>query len=103
MKHQFCALDMIIDAAILFCLQEREFALAAGKVAECQSTIASISRQLKSLADFDLMLESGETELDDEENLNIPNGLRPSSAFSPLPEFEKCLSPSRNYMHIRSH
>lgn len=34
-------------------LQEKELAHAAGKLADCQKTIASLSRQLKSLADFD--------------------------------------------------
>ncbi len=34
-------------------LQEKELARAAGKLADCQKTIASLNRQLKSLADFD--------------------------------------------------
>lgn len=33
--------------------KEKELAHAAGKLADCQKTIASLSRQLKSLADFD--------------------------------------------------
>lgn len=53
--------------------QEAEFAVAAGKLAECQNTIASLSRQLKSLADFDHMLEFEEPELDDKENVSIAN------------------------------
>ncbi|KAF3777748.1 Filament-like plant protein [Nymphaea thermarum] len=39
--------------------QEKELAVAAGKLAECQKTIASLGRQLKALANFDqLMLET---------------------------------------------
>ncbi|XP_031473376.1 filament-like plant protein isoform X2 [Nymphaea colorata] len=39
--------------------QEKELAVAAGKLAECQNTIASLGRQLKALANFDqLMLET---------------------------------------------
>jgi hypothetical protein len=36
-----------------FSLQETELAKAAEKLADCQKTIASLSSQLKSLADFD--------------------------------------------------
>lgn len=54
--------------------QEREFAAAAAKLAECQNTIASMSRHLKSLADFDLMLEYEEPEPDNKENFSITSG-----------------------------
>ena len=42
-------------------LQEKELAKAAGKLADCQKTIASLSSQLKSLADFDEFLPGTET------------------------------------------
>uniref|UniRef100_A0ACD5Y539 Uncharacterized protein n=1 Tax=Avena sativa TaxID=4498 RepID=A0ACD5Y539_AVESA len=51
--------------------QEKELANAAGKLAECQKTIASLGRQLKSLTDLDnvvlepeLLLESRDLPLD---------------------------------------
>ena len=44
-----------------FFLQETELAKAAGKLADCQKTIASLSTQLKSLADFDELLPETET------------------------------------------
>jgi hypothetical protein len=34
-------------------LQEKELTKAAGKLADCQKTIASLGSKLKSLADFD--------------------------------------------------
>ncbi|KAJ6817228.1 filament-like plant protein 3 [Iris pallida] len=44
--------------------QEKELALAAGKLAECQKTIASLGRQLKSLATIDdFMLDTEELEV----------------------------------------
>ena len=47
----------------MFCSQEKEIALAAGKLVECQETIASLNRQLKTLAKFDeLMLETEKPE-----------------------------------------
>ncbi|ONK70990.1 uncharacterized protein A4U43_C04F3590 [Asparagus officinalis] len=89
--------------------QERETAVAAGKLADCQNTIASLSQQLKFLRDFDLMLETEEPNLGDKEDLIIPSlpndeerGLIQSSAYLPVPEHEKCLSPSRSYIHIQS-
>jgi hypothetical protein len=42
-------------------LQETELTKAAGKLADCQKTIASLSSQLKSLADFDEFLPETET------------------------------------------
>jgi hypothetical protein len=42
-------------------LQEKELAKAAGKLADCQKTIASLSSQLKSLADLDEFLPGTET------------------------------------------
>ncbi|KAG2637170.1 filament-like plant protein 3 [Panicum virgatum] len=41
--------------------KEKELAKAAGKLADCQKTIASLSSQLKSLADFDEFLPGTET------------------------------------------
>lgn len=41
--------------------KETELAKAAGKLADCQKTIASLSSQLKSLADFDEFLPETET------------------------------------------
>lgn len=41
--------------------KETELAKAAGKLADCQKTIASLSSQLKSLADFDELLPETET------------------------------------------
>ncbi|XP_021308720.1 filament-like plant protein 3 isoform X2 [Sorghum bicolor] len=41
--------------------KETELAKAAGKLADCQKTIASLSTQLKSLADFDELLPETET------------------------------------------
>lgn len=37
-------------------MQDRELAVATSKFAECQGTIASISRQLKSLQAFEVFL-----------------------------------------------
>lgn len=42
-------------------MQEKELARAAGKLEDCQKTIASLSSQLKSLADFDEFLPGTET------------------------------------------
>jgi hypothetical protein len=42
-------------------LQDKELAKAAGKLADCQKTIASLSSQLKSLADFDEFLPGTES------------------------------------------
>ncbi|KAJ3677887.1 hypothetical protein LUZ60_001690 [Juncus effusus] len=56
--------------------QEQERAKAAGKLAECQQTIDSISQQLKSLANLDdLGLEIENNEINKEMNLN---SLQPS-------------------------
>jgi len=53
--HMICSLLM---------LQEKELAMAAEKLAECQKTIASLGRQLKSLTTLDdFMLESEKSEL----------------------------------------
>lgn len=41
--------------------KEKELAKAAGKLADCQKTIASLSSQLKSLADFDELLPGTES------------------------------------------
>ncbi|ONK57262.1 uncharacterized protein A4U43_C10F18270 [Asparagus officinalis] len=52
---------------------EKEIVVASGKLADCQKTIASLSQQLKSLKDFDLMLEIEGPDLDDKENFGITN------------------------------
>ncbi|URD81382.1 hypothetical protein MUK42_05098 [Musa troglodytarum] len=47
------------SSRVLKARQEKNIALAAGKFAECQKTIASLNQRLKSLANFDdLMLET---------------------------------------------
>jgi hypothetical protein len=88
--------------------QEKEIASAAGKLAECQKTIANLGLQLKSLTDLDGVatqpekLESKDTLLDFREggaepladelySLDLPrsNGSR----ISPVPAVE---SPSRS-------
>ncbi|THU57059.1 hypothetical protein C4D60_Mb11t23770 [Musa balbisiana] len=47
------------SSRVLKARQEKNVALAAGKFAECQKTIASLNQRLKSLANFDdLMLET---------------------------------------------
>jgi hypothetical protein len=43
-------------------LQEEELAKAAGKLADCQKTIASLTSKLKSLADFDEYISGTEDE-----------------------------------------
>jgi hypothetical protein len=50
-----------VQCFCFFFLQETELAKAAGKLADCQKTIASLSSQLKSLADFDEFLPETET------------------------------------------
>ncbi|KAJ6825717.1 filament-like plant protein 1 [Iris pallida] len=81
--------------------QEKELALAAGKLAECQKTIASLGRQLKALATIDdFMLETGKVhqlnfylpdlrEADPSEedmgSCNLPNGKAKDSPPSSVP------------------
>ncbi|RZC94497.1 hypothetical protein C5167_026227 [Papaver somniferum] len=51
--------------------QDKELAVAAGKLAECQKTIASLGQQLKSLATLeDFMMDSDEKPLD----INVEGG-----------------------------
>ncbi|KAI3951575.1 hypothetical protein MKX01_018691 [Papaver californicum] len=51
--------------------QDKELAVAAGKLAECQKTIASLGQQLKSLATLeDFMMDSDEKPLD----INVTGG-----------------------------
>ncbi|CAL9131593.1 unnamed protein product [Musa textilis] len=59
--------------------QEKELAVAAGKLEECRKTIASLNRQLKSLADLDgFMLEAEKLEQDGDDS--SPSSL-PSVCF----------------------
>lgn len=92
----------------LFYSQERGISEAAGKLADCQNTIASISRQLKLLTDFDLVLDAEEPQLADREifsNSPLPNGqdrgLQQSSVPSQLLDNGKCLLPIRSCIHIQ--
>ncbi|TKW34901.1 hypothetical protein SEVIR_2G336900v4 [Setaria viridis] len=62
--------------------KEKELAKAAGKLADCQKTIASLSSQLKSLADFDEFLpgmESGGATSADSWDGGDPKLLQPAS------------------------
>uniref|UniRef100_A0A0A9FPF9 Filament-like plant protein n=1 Tax=Arundo donax TaxID=35708 RepID=A0A0A9FPF9_ARUDO len=87
--------------------QEKEISTAAGKLAECQKTIANLGRQLKSLTDLDGVasepekLESKDTHLDfrngDDELLSadLADGLyeldlpkRNGSCVSPIPSHQ---------------
>ncbi|AQK58552.1 Putative DUF869 domain containing family protein [Zea mays] len=77
--------------------QEKELVSAAGKLAECQKTIANLGRQLKSLTDLDGVvadpekLESRDTHLDFRDGGDVADGLyelglpkRNGSCLSPL-------------------
>lgn len=58
------------DSNVLSVLQEKELALAAGKLEECQKTIASLNQQLKSLTTLDdLMFEA----VQPEHNIGLAN------------------------------
>uniref|UniRef100_A0A0E0MK56 Uncharacterized protein n=1 Tax=Oryza punctata TaxID=4537 RepID=A0A0E0MK56_ORYPU len=59
--------------------QEKELANAAGKLAECQKTIASLGRQLKSLTDIDNMIVEPER-LEPREIREMPLDFRNSDA-----------------------
>ncbi|XP_006663860.1 filament-like plant protein 3 [Oryza brachyantha] len=59
--------------------QEKELASAAGKLAECQKTIASLGRQLKSLTDIDNMIVEPER-LEPREIREMPLDFRNSDA-----------------------
>lgn len=51
---------------ILLLVQEKELAMAAGKLAECQKTITSLGQQLKALATLeDFLLDSDMPELNE--------------------------------------
>ncbi|XP_026658650.2 filament-like plant protein 3 [Phoenix dactylifera] len=65
--------------------QEKERTLAAGKLAECQKTIASLNRQLKSLASLDdFLLEAEKQDLNgDSQNLRGQNLRTVYSSSSP--------------------
>uniref|UniRef100_A0A0E0LL24 Filament-like plant protein n=1 Tax=Oryza punctata TaxID=4537 RepID=A0A0E0LL24_ORYPU len=56
--------------------KEKELARAAGKLADCQKTIASLNRQLKSLADFDEFVPGFENDSMIAESWE-ENGLKP--------------------------
>uniref|UniRef100_A0A0E0MCW8 Amidase domain-containing protein n=1 Tax=Oryza punctata TaxID=4537 RepID=A0A0E0MCW8_ORYPU len=94
--------------------QDKELSSAAGKLAECQKTIANLGRQLKSLTDLDGVtaepekLDSGDTLLDFRDNdvevppadfadglydLDLPksNG----SCLSPIPHVQPSSTPSQ--------
>ncbi|KAF0888456.1 hypothetical protein E2562_014266 [Oryza meyeriana var. granulata] len=94
--------------------QEKELANAAGKLAECQKTIASLGRQLKSLTDIDNMIVEPER-LEPREIREMPLDFRNSDAdfavfadelydfdlpkvnsncFSPLPSIQPSSPPS---------
>ncbi|TVU51035.1 hypothetical protein EJB05_02439 [Eragrostis curvula] len=93
--------------------KEKELANAAGKLAECQKTIASLGRQLKSLTDLDsvvleperpeprdmplpLDFRNGDAEFavfaDELYDFDLPNGNE--SCFSPLPSIQPSSPPS---------
>ncbi|RLN30634.1 uncharacterized protein C2845_PM05G04350 [Panicum miliaceum] len=94
--------------------KEKELANAAGKLAECQKTISSLERQLKSLTDLDsvvleperlessremplpLDLRNGDAEFamfaDDLYDFELPNSN--TSCFSPLPPIQPSSPPS---------
>uniref|UniRef100_A0A0A9DXL0 Uncharacterized protein n=1 Tax=Arundo donax TaxID=35708 RepID=A0A0A9DXL0_ARUDO len=92
--------------------KEKELANAAGKLAECQKTIASLERQLKSMTDLDsvvleperlesrdmplpLDFRNGDAEFavfaDELYNFDLPTGNE--SCFSPLPSIQQPSSP----------
>lgn len=94
--------------------QEKELANAAGKLAECQKTIASLGRQLKSLTDIDNTIVEPER-LEPREIREMPLDFRNSDAdfavfadelydfdlpkvnsscFSPLPSIQPSSPPS---------
>ncbi|KAL5206790.1 hypothetical protein ABZP36_034999 [Zizania latifolia] len=91
--------------------QEKELANAAGKLAECQKTIASLGRQLKSLTDIDNMIVEPERLEPREMPLDFRNGdpdfavfadelydfdlpKSNSNCFSPLPSIQPSSPPS---------
>jgi len=64
-------------------LQEKEHALAASKLAECQKTIASLGKQLKSLATFDdLFLDSDKLLEVSEKESQLPKNCLKSTNLS---------------------
>lgn len=74
--------------------QEKDMAMAAEKMAECQRTIASLSSQLKSLASLDdVVVEFEKTELNGA-LLDISNGVKKSP--SPDPAARTVTSPISN-------
>lgn len=75
--------------------QEKELAVAASKLAECQKTIASLGRQLKSLATLeDLLLDSEKPLQPMSEGLHHPKDgaeqwtLHPGNSYIPKKDLE---------------
>lgn len=103
-------------------VQEKELAVAAEKLAECQKTIASLGQQLKSLTAIDdFMLEAEKVQLDgtspnhrsanpaaDTSSCSLPNGKEkgsPSSltcSTSKLPGLGRLLLRSRSSSRVEN-